>query len=273
MKFLKNQENHRWLDKTALITGASSGIGATIARELASHGLSVILVARRLDRLKEVASQIIQTGGKAQILAADLSTAQGREVLIRQLNRFSIRVDVLVNNAGFGWYGYYADMPWVTADDMLQVNVAAVMHLTRLLLPPMLARRSGWVINIGSIAGGFPNQGVAVYSAAKAFMDAFTTSLYRELRGSGVSISVVRLGPVRTEFFQTARSRPAGGSIPGERFAISVENAARSVWSLLLRPRRYIYVPAYMWLSRLFAITFSGLVDQLGPLLLRRRNA
>ncbi len=158
MKFLIHKPDQLWWDKTALITGASSGIGAAIARELASHGLNVFLVARRQDRLEAVASQIKQAGGKAQILPADLSTAEGREALFRYLNQHAIHVDVLVNNAGFGWYGYYHEMPWATADEMLAVNVAAVMHLTRLLLPPMFVRRSGQVINIGSIAGGFPNQ-------------------------------------------------------------------------------------------------------------------
>ena len=131
-------------------------------------------------------------------MTADLSTPQGVEQLVRVLFQKGISVGVLVNNANFGWYGYYADIAWEIAREMLQVNISAVIQLTRLLLPGMLERRCGHIINIGSIAGSLPNQGIAIYSATKACLDAFTTSMHRELRGSGVAVSVVCPGPVRT---------------------------------------------------------------------------
>ena len=255
-----------------MITGASSGIGAAIARELADRGLRVILAARRVDKLSTLAREITSHGGHVMVLPADLSTPSGCERLVYRLMQQEIAVDVLVNNAGFGWYGYFSDMPWQTAQDLLAVNVSAVMHLTRLLLPDMLLRRQGHIINISSIAGGLPNQGIAMYSASKAFLDAFTTSLHREVRGSGVQVSAVRPGPVKTKFFQTSRSQPGGIAIPGERLAVTPERVAVATSSLLLRPRRVVYVPWYLAFSAWFELLFGYIVDQIGPVLLRRSH-
>ena len=260
------------MGKTALITGASSGIGAAAATSLAAKGLKVILVARRQEKLAQLAREISALGGQALVMPADLSTPQGVDQLVRDLFQKGISVDVLVNNAGFGWYGYYSDMSFATAQEMLQVNVSAVIQLTRLLLPGMLERRSGHIINIGSIAGSMPNQGVAIYAASKAFLDAFTTSLHRELRGSGVQVSVVRPGPVKTEFFQTARTLPEGGSVPAERFAVSAERVAGSIVHLLDHPRRVVFVPWFLGASAWLEPLFGGLIDRLGPLLLRRKQ-
>jgi short-subunit dehydrogenase len=270
-KFKKNTPS-RYLGKTALITGASSGIGAAAAASLAAEGLNVVLVARRQEKLEQLAREISALGGQALVMPADLSTSLGVEQLVRDLFQKGIRVDVLVNNAGFGWYGYYADMAFATAHEMLQVNISAVIQLTRLLLPGMLEHRSGHIINIGSIAGSMPNQGVAIYAASKAFLNAFTTSLHRELRGSGVQVSVVRPGPVKTEFFQTARTLPEGGSVPAERFAVSAELVASAIVSLLGHPRRVVFVPWFLGISAWLEPVFGGLIDRLGPLLLRRRS-
>jgi hypothetical protein len=256
-------------DRTALITGASAGIGAALARFLAGKGLRVVLVARREDRLEALASEIKADGGLAQVVAADLSREDERVALFEQICRGNY-VDLLINNAGFGWYGYYSDMPWDTARRMLAVNVSAMAHLTSLCLPGMLNRRRGHIINIGSIAGGFSNQGVALYSSSKAFMDAFSTALHRELRGSGVHASVMRLGPVRTDFFDAARRLENGGSIPAERWAVPVERVNRALWRLLEKPRRVVYLPGWLWISQLADPLLGGLIDRLGPLLLRR---
>ena len=272
MKNNKNTKPCRYTGKTALITGASSGIGAATAAALAAQGLKVVLVARRQERLEQLAYDISTKSGQALVMPADLSNALGVDQLVRDLFQKGIRVDVLVNNAGFGWYGYYADMAWETAHEMLLVNVSAVIQLTRLLLPAMLDKRCGHIINIGSIAGSMPNQGIAIYSASKAFLDAFTTSLHRELRGSGVQVSVVRPGPVRTEFFQTARTLPEGGSVPAERLAVSADSVARAVVNLLSHPRRVVFVPWFLAASGWLELLFGGLIDHLGPLLLRRRK-
>jgi short-subunit dehydrogenase len=113
---------------------------------------------------------------------------------------------------------------------------------------------------------------VAIYSAAKAFMDAMTTSLYRELRGGPVSVSVVRPGPVASEFFQASASRPGSGMIPGKEFAIRPEAVAAAVWSLVRRPRRFVYVPWFLWVTPWFELLLGWLVDLLGPLLLKGKK-
>jgi len=255
--------------KTALITGASSGIGRQVALDLAARGVRVMLVARREDRLVSIQREIESHGGEAIYHVCDLEDDNARRGLISHLLK-DAPVDILINNAGFGWYGYYADMPWEIARDLVQVNITAMLALTRALLPGMRDRGYGHIVNIGSIVGGFPNQGVAVYAASKAFLDAFSTALFREMKGSGVWVNALRLGPVRTEFFERAKNLPNGRKVPAETFSISVEKAARGVLRLLQSPKRYLYVPAVLSVTVIIGLLFGGLIDSLGPLLLRK---
>ncbi len=261
-----------WKNKTAVITGASSGVGASFAKFLAQEGLHVVLTARREERLKDLQAGIIDRGGKADYFAADISIENEREALFKKINAAVGDVDILINNAGFGWYGYYSDMPWELAKQMAAVNMIGVLHLTNQFLPGMLVRGKGHIINIGSIAGGLPNQGIAVYSASKAFIDAFTTSLYRELRGSNVQASVMRLGPVKTEFYDQGRELKNGRSIPAEKFAISTEKVDSALWRLINHPQRVVYVPRWLAVSRFVEIIFGGVIDRIGPVLLKKRD-
>jgi hypothetical protein len=255
--------------KNALITGASSGIGRQVALDLAALGIRVILVARRQDRLLSIQKEIESLGGKADYFVCDLEDENARRDLITKLLETK-KIDILINNAGFGWYGFYTEMPWEIAQNLVELNITAMLSLTRALLPGMRDRGYGHIINIGSIAGGFPNQGVAVYAASKAFMDAFTTALYREMRGSGVQVSVVRLGPVKTEFFETAKKTENGNKVPGESFSISVKRSSRAIVHLLQSPHRFLYVPAVFSGLRVVEFLFGWIIDKLGPLLLRK---
>jgi len=230
-----------------------------------------VLAARRLERLTSLVSRIKNRGGQAVAIAADLGKESDRQRLFEQANQACSQVDILVNNAGMGWYGYYADMAWETALQMLKVNVEATIHLTRLFLPGMRQRKIGHIINIGSIAGSLPNQGIAIYGASKAFMDAFSTSLYREMHGTGVEVSVARVGPVETEFYEQAVKRPGGLPVPAERLGISAERVARRIWGLIQRPKRVIYIPRAMEFAPWMEILFGRIIDRLGPLLLRRQ--
>lgn len=261
-----------WKRKVAVVTGASRGIGETTAKRLASEGLVVVLVARSEDRLSELAQAIRESGAEAKIVLADLRLEEDRQQVYDRVNSDYGGADVLINNAGFGWYGYYADMPWSTALEMMQVNNEAAVHLTSLFLSDMRERNSGHIINVGSIAGGLPSQGVAMYSATKSFLDAFTTALHREMRGTKVRVSVVRPGPVATGFYGAAAKRPAGLPIPSEQYAVPPERVAEKIWRLLKRPRRVVYVPFHLGITPWLEILFGWLMDLVGPLLLRRNT-
>ncbi len=256
-----------WQNKVAVVTGASSGIGAATARQLAKMGMRVVLVGRRVERLLGLQAEIASAGGKAEVAAADLRSETERKRVFEQVGA----ADVLVNNAGLGWYGYFNEMRWETAREMLQVNVGATAHLTSLFLPGMRERNCGHVINIGSISGSIPSQGVAIYAASKSFIDAFTTALHRETRGTNVQVSVVRAGPVKTEFCESALNRENGGHVPTENVGVTSEHVARRIWDLLLRPRRVIYVPRWLRILPWVELSFGWLEDWIGPMLLRRK--
>jgi uncharacterized protein len=262
----------KWVNKIAVVTGASSGIGAATARELASHGLMVILIARREDRLKKLANEINHNGNQAEYISADLSDETERERIFSTIEEKYGHADILVNNAGLGWYGYGTEMPWKIASEILEVNITAAVHFTLLFLKKMRSIGSGHIINVGSISGSLPSQGVAIYGATKSFLDNFTTALYRELTGTHLHVSVVRAGPVRTEFSDAAASLEGGHHIPTERIGVTAENVASRIWGLLDHPRRVIYIPAWLGITPFIENYFGWLIDRLGPLLLRAQS-
>ena len=182
------------------------------------------------------------------------------------------RVDVLINSAGLGWYGFGDEMPWPLAQQMLAVNVAAVTQLTLLFLQDMKARNQGHIINVSSVVGSLPSQGVALYSATKSYIDTLTSSLYRELRGSNVHVSVVKPGAVATPFFDEAASAANGQPIPAEGLAIQPARVAGRILTLIRRPRRVAFVPGVLSFVPWVELLFGWLIDLLGPLLLRRRS-
>jgi uncharacterized protein len=261
-----------WIDKIAVVTGASSGIGAATARKLAQQGLRVILVARRRDRLEQLAGEIRSSGGQAEVISADLTQEADRNQVYAQIEAKYGQVDVLVNNAGLGWYGFGTDMPWTTAAEILRVNIDAVVHFTLLFMKRMRSLGSGHIINVGSISGSLPSQGVAVYGATKSFLDNFTTALYRELSGTPLHVSVVRAGPVLTDFCEAAAARQGGRHLPTERMGVTAETIANRIWGLLQHPRRVIYVPEWLAITPYIENTFGWLIDRLGPLLLRSQS-
>ena len=267
---MKNSSVANWNGKSALITGASSGIGAATAYRLANAGLRVILVARRGDRLQEVADKIHSSGGTAEVIVADLKDASERKKVFEQVNSRYDNADILVNNAGLGWYGYGERMSWETALEMVEVNISAVVHFTLLFLRKMRLRGFGHIINIGSIAGELPSQGIALYGATKSFLNNFTTALYRELAGTPLHVSVVRAGPVLTEFGHAAVKRPGGLHLPTEKIGVTPERVADQIWKLIQKPRRAIYIPSYLAIIPWIEGYFGWLIDRLGPLLLRR---
>lgn len=185
---------------TALITGASAGLGRDFARLFAADGHDTVLVARRKDRLDELAAELQGGGTSATVIAEDLGDAGAPERIVTALAAQGIEIEFLVNNAGFGTTGAFAEVDLRRELEMVQVNVTALLHLTGLLLPAMVKRGSGRILNIGSTAGFQPGPGMATYYASKAFVNHFTEALAHELKGSGVSATVSCPGATATEF-------------------------------------------------------------------------
>ena len=200
---------------TALVTGASSGIGAEIARLLAAKGHGVTLVARRQERLDELARELeSQRHVRAHAIACDLSDGDARERLVAQIAERGLEVSVLVNNAGFGSAGRFQDLDVDGELRMVRTNVEAVVGLCGEYVPRMVARGDGAVLNVASTAGFQPLPRQATYSASKAFALAFTEVLSSDLKGTGVTATALCPGPVRTEFtdqhegFESAATTP-----------------------------------------------------------------
>ena len=187
--------------ETVLITGASSGIGRELARLFAGDGAELVLVARGEGRLRELAGELAaEYGVQAQVVPADLSQPAGPGQIMKALAHQHIDVDVLVNNAGFGAHGPVAGIGVARQLDMIEVNVAALTGLTAVLLPGMLERRRGAILNVASTAAFTPGPNQAVYCATKAYVLSFTEALAEEVRGSGVQVSCLAPGATETEF-------------------------------------------------------------------------
>ena len=190
----------------ALITGASSGIGAELARLCAKDGYAVILVARRAGRLAELADNLVREHGvQARVIAADLAEAAARTALHDQTR--ADNVEILINNAGFGLRGAYTETDWDAEARLIQVNMIAVAHLTKLFARDMSLRGSGRILNVGSTAAFVPGPFMAMYYASKAFVVSLSLAVANELQGSGVSVTVLCPGPTRTEFEAAAGIR------------------------------------------------------------------
>jgi short-subunit dehydrogenase len=197
---------------TALVTGASSGIGVVFAREYASRGYDLIIAARRTDRLNKLAAAITKdTGVAVKVVASDLSVPNSAAKLAKAVG--STPVDVLVNNAGWGNIGPFSDEDLTSMADEINVNVIALTQLSRLFVGPMIERGRGAIINIASTAAYQPVPNMAVYAATKAYVLSFTEALWGELQGTGVTALAVSPGGTATEFFEVAGGRAMAGGL------------------------------------------------------------
>jgi short-subunit dehydrogenase len=197
-------------NETILITGASSGIGLELAKCFANEGCHLVLVARNEATLTTLAVELVQKNKiEAVILPADLSQPDAPKQIFDQLAAKKIHVDVLVNNAGFGLHGSFNELPLDRQLEIVKVNVTALVELTGLFLPQMIQRRTGGILNVGSVAGFVPGPYMAIYYASKAFVQSFSEALAEELSDTGVTVNVLCPGPTTTNFSQVAR----GGKI------------------------------------------------------------
>lgn len=191
--------------KWAMVTGASSGLGVDFSRELARREANLILVARRGKRLNPIADELRRKFGvEVEVMPTDLSVQDVLEALHRQLSEKAQAVDILVNSAGFGVHGEFLENSWKRERAMIEVDVIALVHLTKLLAAEMVKRGYGRILQVASTAAYQPVPNYAVYGACKAFVLSFGEALYHELRGSGVTCTVLSPGVTKTEFQQVA---------------------------------------------------------------------
>jgi short-subunit dehydrogenase len=240
---------------TALITGASSGIGLELAKLFARDGYDLVLVARRREKLETLGEDLGRRHGiRFRAIAADLADPAAPAEIVRQLAAALVAVDIIVNNAGFGELGPFATTDLETERRMIQVNVTALTVLTKLFLPGMLARRRGRILNVASTAGFAPGPLMAVYYATKAYVISLSEALAEELRGSGVSVTVVCPGPTLTEFQAVAHMESARlFRLPGVMDAGAV---ARAAYAGLMRGKRMV-VPGLLNRALLLVIRLS----------------
>lgn len=212
---------------TALITGASVGLGAEFAKLFAKDGHDLILVSRRKDALETLAAQLRSQAANIQVhvIDMDLGKPNAGRILFEKTQSLNLQVDFLVNNAGFGSQGHFKDLALNKELQMIDLNVRTVVELTHLFLPAMVARKKGRVLNVGSTAGFQPGPYMATYYASKAFVNSFSEALHEELKGSGVTCTVLTPGATATEFAATsgnAKSRlfQSGGVASAESVAL-----------------------------------------------------
>jgi uncharacterized protein len=220
---------------SALITGASAGIGLEFGRQLASRAHLLVLVARREQRLNELRNGLMQEHPtlRVHIHKTDLADRAQLKELVEWLERQKINVDLLINNAGLGDSGPFATSDPKRNEQMMLVNMVALTSLTRYMVPQMLARKRGGVLNVSSSAGFLPIPDFAVYAATKAYVTSFSEALRAELRGTGVSVCALCPGPVHTEFQQVAK-RLDGEPDSGPEFVyVSVDQAVRDALAAL----------------------------------------
>jgi len=212
---------------TALITGASAGLGTEFARLFAADHHDLILTARRLDRLDSLAADLEREHNvKVHVIACDLGAAGGAAQIIEKVTGAGAPVDFLVNNAGFGSAGSFAELDPARELAMVQLNITALVELTRAFLPGMVARGSGRILNLGSTAGFQPGPYMATYYATKAFVNSFTEALWYELKGTGVSATVSCPGATATEFSEAAGNHASRLGRLGKASAVEVAREA-----------------------------------------------
>jgi uncharacterized protein len=190
----------------ALVTGASSGIGADLARELARNGHDLVLTARRVQPMHALADELTALGAASTVISADLSKPGASAALTNDLQARGLMIDVLINNAGLGAGGVFHESDPIRVSEMLEVNVVALTELTRALLPGMVQRNRGRVMFVASTAGFQPGPSMALYCASKAFVLSLGEAIAYELRGTGVTLTVLCPGATRTEFTDVAKT-------------------------------------------------------------------
>jgi uncharacterized protein len=255
----------------ALITGASAGIGREFARQLADRARSIVLVARRDERLVQLQNELLNRNSNldTHVLPIDLADKSQLQSLLDALTRERIEIDLLINNAGLGDSGPFATGDPIRNEQMTLVNILALTALTRHLLPGMIAKRRGAILNVSSSAGFLPIPNFAVYAATKAYVTSFSEALRAELRGTDISVCALCPGPVHTEFQEVAK-RPGGQPDTGPEFVfVPVEQVVRDALAALEADQPLVIpglpMKIVMFLARITPMPILRLLSRFAP--------
>jgi uncharacterized protein len=225
--------------KWALVTGASAGIGVALARELARNGAKLILTARRKDRLEALAAELTAAGTEVRIVPADLTDRAAPQAIYDATVGAGLKVEILINNAGLGQYGDFHSIDLAQELSQIRVNCEAVVHLTRLFVPAMVARKRGWIMILASTASFQPVPFLSTYAATKGFDRFFALGLAEELAPTGIKVSALCPGPTESEFFNVAGAdKFPGAKKMNDRKIQSAEEVARLGLEALIRGKR-----------------------------------
>jgi len=255
----------------ALVTGASSGIGADLARELARAGHPILLTARRVDRLEALAAELRKSANvEVVVIAADLAAANAARSLHEAVTARGLDVEIVVNNAGYGMQGQFLDMDFDAVEAMFRVNIVALTHLTQLFARDLVKRGSGYVLNVASAAAFLPSPYVSAYAATKSYVLGFSEALRFELRGTGVSITTLYPGITTTEFNEVAHAKTP----PAMNLSILSAAEVARIGARAMFARRRAVVPGLInKLNAIFsAVLPRGFVSFMAGTLLARAN-
>ncbi len=254
----------------ALITGASAGIGREFAHQLARRGCPLVLVARRRERLAELRAELQNHDPalKVHLRTVDLAERSQIDELVRWLEENKINIGILINNAGLGDIGPFATSDPQCNEQMILVNVVALTSLTRKLLPQMILRKNGAIVNVSSSAGFLPIPEFSVYAATKAYVTSFSEALHAELHGTGVSVTALCPGPVHTEFQEIAQRTSGKPDSAPEFVYVSVEKVVRDALAAVEADRPLV-IPGFfmkigMFLVRITPMPILRLIWRLG---------
>ena len=244
-----------------IITGASSGIGEATVKVFSQAGYNVVLAARRLDRLEQLASEVGRMGGEALVVPTDLRQVEDIENLVHQALGHFGRIDVLFNNAGIGHLSWLEELAVADIEDLVRVNLMAVIYTSRAVLPHMIERREGNIINMVSIAGLIGSPTYTIYAASKFAVRGFSEALRREVGVFNIKVSGIYPGAVKTAFAAQTRMKRKTGIKTPRALSLSPDAVARQVLRLVSRPRRVLILPWYMKLAVWTNTLFAWLVD------------
>lgn len=248
-----------WEGKTVVVTGASSGIGEVLSNAIGSAGATVVLIARSKEKLENLAKKL---GPKAEACALDVSDREAVQAVFERILRKHGSIDMLINNAGFGAFQAVADSSAETLRRMMDVNYFGMVHCTQAVLPSMLERGSGHIVNVASIAGKFATAKSAGYSASKHAVLGFSNALRQELHGTGVYVTAVNPGPVRTAFFDLAD--PEGSYVKNVQWMmVEPDQVVRAVLRGIRKRKAEVNVPRWLGAAAAFGqVMPSGLVQR-----------